>query len=117
LGRVSFCNITILGDICPVKQFRQSKVALWVSYTSTICSRPSPKWLPHTWAVQRGNGRKEVPYRWRGTAGSTGVFAQTQGFFFPEELMHFVDAGGPVPNKMMTSNSDSCVPLLFSKLN
>jgi hypothetical protein len=49
-----------------------------VSPTSTILTQPSPKWVPHVGATQRGDGRKEVPFWWRGTVGG----AQTNAIFF-----------------------------------
>jgi hypothetical protein len=74
---VSFATWQCLAPYCLCNSCNNLRLALSVSPTSTILSRLITKWLQHVWATKRGNGRKEVPFWWRGIAGSARVVVKT----------------------------------------
>ena len=80
---------------CPYNSCNNNRPAFWVSSSSTIHTRRCPKRLPYVCTTQRSNGRKEVPFWWRGTPCGAWVVARTtKRIFFLMEFMHFVSAGG-----------------------
>ena len=102
---------------CPYNSCNNHRPAFWVSSSSTILTRPSPKRFPYVWTTQRSNGRKEVPFWWRGTPRGALVVAQTtKRIFFQRNLCtckHWrtcIEHGGDYVEKWY-----SFVPLLHNK--
>ena len=107
------------ASYCPCNNCNHQWPSLWDSSTSTILTRPCPKWLSHVWTTQRSDGRKEISVWWRGIPGGAWVAAHmTTRFFFSQRnpctsysWRKCVEHHGDYVEKWYT-----CVPHLFKKL-
>ena len=108
--KVFCCNMTMLSPILPVQLLQQS--------TSTLLTRPCPKWFLRLWITHRGDGRLVFQVRRRGAAGGARVAALSAKRIFSyryrctsKALEHLYGTQWRLRRKMM-----SLCTLVFNKL-